>query len=490
MEEFDAVAQTERALLGVLLEKPDAWRRGLVGADDFLLEDHRRIWRTISALNAEGLTSDIETVTTKLLDMRSRAYVSDLVYNGAVPANLEHYAREVRRAASERKFARLYEQLGHAGGEEQRAALLTQLQDAHQCNGQDTQDGELIVIRGDNAAEKPLRWMWKPYIPLGKLTHFGGNSSQAKSPVTIDLAARISTGSNWPDGTPNEQGSRSIILLNIEDDLEDTILPRYRLAGGDKSKLYYVKGVRVPGKANALQRGMTLESDMQHLAKLARSLPDLGIIIVDPITNYLGGKKMIVEEDVRALLTPLSSLAAELGIVVITVGHFNRREKGTDPLHRMMGAAAFTGVARAVYAFGPDPEEESKYCHVMSVVRSCGGDGPALRYRTELVTEHCPDSFSTEIVKVVWTGKSDATAEDVVDSASALEKTREHEAARTLKNFLRDGRKSAAECTATLKDEGYDLEKLNAGRIRRKAGADSKKFAGDKFYSWYLLTPV
>jgi len=141
--------------------------------------------------------------------------------------------------------------------------------------------------------------------------------------------------------------------------------------------------------------------------------------VIDPITNYLGGAKMNAEEDVRALLTPLASLAAELGIVVITVGHFNRRDKGTDPLHRMMGAAAFSGVARADYAFGPDPDEKSKYCHVMSVVRSCGGEGDALRYRTEIVTENCPDSFSTDIVRVVWTGKSDATAEEVVDSASS-----------------------------------------------------------------------
>src|SRR5215470_5802852 len=59
----------------------------------------------------------------------------------------------------------------------------------------------LIVIRGDEVEEKPLRWTWEPYLPLGKLVHFGGNSSQAKSPVTIDLAARISVGTQWLDGT-------------------------------------------------------------------------------------------------------------------------------------------------------------------------------------------------------------------------------------------------------------------------------------------------
>src|SRR5262249_2329037 len=58
--------------------------------------------------------------------------------------------------------------------------------------------GGLVVIRGHETKEKPLRWMWKPYLPLGKLVHFSGESSQAKSPVTVDIAARISTGAEFP----------------------------------------------------------------------------------------------------------------------------------------------------------------------------------------------------------------------------------------------------------------------------------------------------
>jgi hypothetical protein len=350
---------------------------------------------------------------------------------------------------------------------------------------------ELIVIRGDQVSEKTLRWMWKYYLPLGKLVHFGGDSSQAKSPVTVDLAARITTSAPWPDGTPNTMGPCSVILLNIEDDFEDTILPRFRLAGGDKSKLYYVKGTRIPiSETDFLERLVTLEADMQNLAKLARNVRELAVIIIDPVTNYLGSKKYVDEGDMRSILTPLANLAAELGIVVITVGHLNRRERGTNPIHRFMGANAFVGVARAVYAFGPDPKEESKFAHVMTVVRGCGGEGSALRYHTELLTDHCPDCEPNEIIRVVWDGKSDATAEDSVDPASSKDKSQEDAAAQLLKDFLRDGKKSSTECTAFLKAEGYDVDKLNCGRIRHKAGAGSKKFPPDKVYSWYLLTPA
>jgi hypothetical protein len=126
----------------------------------------------------------------------------------------------------------------------------------------------------------------------------------------------------------------------------------------------------------------------------------------------------------------------------------------------------------------------------MTVVRSCGGEGSALRYCTELVTENCPDSFSTEIIKLVWNGKSSATAEDSVDPTSARDKSQENEAALILKDLLRDGKRPAVECSKLLKDEGYDLEKLNSGRVRKKAGADSRKFPGDRFNSWFLPEPA
>lgn len=122
--------------------------------------------------------------------------------------------------------------------------------------------------------------------------------------------------------------------------------------------------------------------------------------------------------------------------------------------------------------------------------RSCGGEGSALRYHAELVAENCPDSFLTEIVKVSGLEYRTPTAGDVVDSASSQDKAKQHEAAMVLKNLLRDGRKSAMECAATLQAERYDLEKLNPYRIRKKAGVDRKKFPDDKFYGWYLPSPA
>src|SRR5262249_59475762 len=105
--------------------------------------------------------------------------------------------------------------LASAQNPEDRATLLAKLQALQEPP--DVRDSELIVVRGDEVAEKPLRWVWKPYLPLGKLVHFGGNSSQAKSPVTVDLAARISVGTQWLDGTTNDKGPRDWTFLHTRE---------------------------------------------------------------------------------------------------------------------------------------------------------------------------------------------------------------------------------------------------------------------------------
>ena len=86
-------------------------------------------------------------------------------------------------------------------------------------------------------------WLWPGFLGRNKVAHFGGSSTEGKSPVTLDLAARVSAGLPWPDGTENELGPRGVIILAAEDDWSDTIIPRLELAGANLSNIhrFYVK---------------------------------------------------------------------------------------------------------------------------------------------------------------------------------------------------------------------------------------------------------
>ena len=84
----------------------------------------------------------------------------------------------------------------------------------------------------------PERWCWKPVLREAGMLNLSGESSQGKSPLTIDLCARmwklpVTDGyGTWPDRQKMQKFPLHWIMLNNEDDLQDTILPRFDLAGG------------------------------------------------------------------------------------------------------------------------------------------------------------------------------------------------------------------------------------------------------------------
>src|SRR5436309_1083897 len=83
--------------------------------------------------------------------------------------------------------------------------------------------------------EHTLDWLWDKRILRGKLTLLDGDPDLGKSLITIDLAARVTTGQPMPDGSPGITGN--VILIAPEDDAADTIKPRILAAGGDPSRI-------------------------------------------------------------------------------------------------------------------------------------------------------------------------------------------------------------------------------------------------------------
>src|SRR4051794_27222101 len=91
---------------------------------------------------------------------------------------------------------------------------------------------------------KPLNWLWQGWIPLGKISLLDGDPNLGKSLIAADIASRVSSGREMPDGTKGIKGD--VELWCSEDDLEDTVRPRLQVAGANLRRIRYSNGAIGP----------------------------------------------------------------------------------------------------------------------------------------------------------------------------------------------------------------------------------------------------
>src|SRR5437762_14160768 len=63
-----------------------------------------------------------------------------------------------------------------------------------------------VAIRMSDVQPRPLHWLWRYWLALGKLALLDGDPGQAKSMLLVDLAARVSSGQVMPDGSAGIEG--------------------------------------------------------------------------------------------------------------------------------------------------------------------------------------------------------------------------------------------------------------------------------------------
>ena len=182
-----------------------------------------------------------------------------------------------------------------------------------------------------------------------------GNPDLGKSQVLASMAAIVTTGGLWPvDRTECEQGS--VIVLNAEDEAEDTVRPRLRAAGADSKWIFILDAIREPDKTKRL---FNPTADIERLGDLAKKLGDVALIDIDPITAYLGRIDSHKNAEVRGVLAPLAAMAAEIKAAIVCVNHLNKAG-GPEALLRVMGSLAFVAAGRSGYLVCRDPEDGTR----------------------------------------------------------------------------------------------------------------------------------
>src|SRR5262249_47866300 len=188
------------------------------------------------------------------------------------------------------------------------------------------------------------------YLPRGALVVLDGDPECGKSMLTVDVAARVSRGGDWPDGSPAGPPGQAI-LFAAEDARARVVRPRLLAAGADPNRVF------VFGTPDSADRPPSLPRDLPEVAALVELVtPDL--LVFDPLPYFLsGGVSMSI---VRSVLGALAELAARQDVTIVLVRHLTKR-RGMKALYRGLGAIGIVGAARAGLLTARDPADASRF---------------------------------------------------------------------------------------------------------------------------------
>jgi hypothetical protein len=222
-------------------------------------------------------------------------------------------------------------------------------------------DREIVRVKLSTIEPKRLKWLWHPYLPLGKVVIVAGAPGHGKSQLTSYMAACASAGTFYPGDMPTPG---RVLLMSAEDDLDDTVVPRLMAAnagGGDLAKIETVSVRRaLPGGVTST--GMIrIPGDLISIIDWAREDPESArLVVFDPVVSFFDREHSTYNnQDVRDAIDPLAAIAAEFGLTIVLVLHLNKSES-REMAGRIAESHGFQAIARTVLAFGPDPDEEAE----------------------------------------------------------------------------------------------------------------------------------
>ena len=197
---------------------------------------------------------------------------------------------------------------------------------------------ELKLISLEDVAVEPVRWLWYPYIPLGKLSILHGDPGEGKTTLALWIAAACSRGLALPGGETGEP--LTVLYQTAEDGLGDTIKPRLLESQADLHHIYTIDETDFP------------LSMLDHRIGEAIRDTQAQLMILDPLQAYLGEKvDMNRANEVRNVMKGLTKVASKTGCAIVLMGHLNKSQTANSA-QRGLGSMDFRAAARSVLLVG------------------------------------------------------------------------------------------------------------------------------------------
>lgn len=335
--------------------------------------------------------------------------------------------------------------------------------------GQPSAPTKWTVERFSEIVREEIDWIFESYAAKGKITGLSGEPGEAKSVISLDWAARYTTGRGWPNGAPALQPPGKVLVFATEDDAADTILPRFLTAGGDPQRLLRLRLDN--------DKGFYFDDPghLDILRQVTEQHPDIGMVIIDPILEHLRVNK---EQTTREAYAPLRVLIAQRGIALIQIVHTNKRSADNvgSVGDKIGGVKALVGLPRFVYSVHKTEDEVRHLCRVKQNV------GRAIKGSMDF---RVLDKAGQPVIE--WLGIGTASAQD----ALLINKKGPDCAARLLDLLVADNDNDSEAVRGILMDqEGFSLDQTRRAvtKLRNDGKLEVVKLPGGKTV-WRKVTP-
>ena len=262
---------------------------------------------------------------------------------------------------------------------------------------------ELKLISLEDVVVEPVRWLWYPYIPLGKLSIIHGDPAEGKTTLALWIAAACSRGLALPGGENKEP--LTVLYQTAEDGLGDTIKPRLLESKADLQKIYTIDETDFPLSMLDHRIGEDIEKTHAQL------------MILDPMQAYLGEKvDMNRANEVRTVMKGLTKVANQTGCAIVLVGHLNKSQSANSA-QRGLGSMDFRAAARSVLLVGrlKNNRDVRVMVHDKS---SLAPEGNSRAFSLENGTLHWQEGYENltadELLSGAARGNKVALAEDLI----------------------------------------------------------------------------
>jgi putative DNA primase/helicase len=309
----------------------------------------------------------------------------------------------------------------------------------------------IVAIRGDKVSPESINWAWKNRFAFGKMAMVAGDPGLGKSTLLVEIAALHTIGGDFPCGE-GKAIPCEVAILTAEDGLSDTLAPRLIAAGADMSKIHFLTGTKADDAAEGEAAMFDITQDIATLRKYLKANPAIKVLIIDPLTAYLGaGTKAKENTDVRRVLTPLIALIENFGIALLANNHLNK--SGGKALYRILDSIAFTAVGRVIHLVVEDADTRELKKFICSKI-NIGSMPLGLTYIIQQQWIKGKQGEEIETSRIVWgTQHIDETADEALGGGDDAPSMAE-EAEKLLREVLANGRIAVHDIEAEARAAG------------------------------------